>query len=138
MLCEFCSDSKNIKTFKKFLDDMDFKASYCPICGEKIYIYPYDKLFEFFEAASKALNIKMEYVTVDGELLLLDRKPSKKENPVKVISHPIEMKVDLDNINIDREMEMLKKLDEENKKEQETKEARSILIKYFNEIFGVE
>lgn len=138
MSCKYCSNHNNIENIKIVLNNANVNLVYCPICGEEIKDLSYqDDITKMFYNALKALNIKMEYVTIDGELFLVDREIPKKEKSIKVISHPIDMKVDLNKINIDKEMEMLKKLDDE-KKEREAKEARSIIINYFNKLFGVE
>lgn len=113
MSCEFCSNPANIDGLQDVLGE-DASLRYCPICGDDINITYFivkmeGVVKEAFEKATLDIarqSKENQTVEIDGEVLEFERLPSpKKKPPVK----PKSMAVDLDNIDITKEMELLEK-----------------------------
>lgn len=100
-MCEFCKNEALVKGFKD--EQFPREVRYCPVCGDSFHIG------EFFRRLNDyTKNLLMETVEVDGEVLEYVKVPSKGTDGV---SKPLSMAIDLDKVNIDRELEMLDALD---------------------------
>lgn len=99
MSCSFCSDRKQFETFRERFGGPD-NVQYCPLCGTPVYIQ--DILDYIEQELAKPL---LETCTDDeGNILIVERIPSDAKNPA---AKPMSMELDLDKINIDREICLL-------------------------------
>lgn len=119
MSCKFCIDEKNLQNLASAVPG-DYKLRYCPVCGTDIaqttlfmqILEEADRSFKdgwrklFMTAEIQKTKKEGETVKIDGEILEFERLPPKEK---KFISKPFELGVDLDKIDISREMEILKK-----------------------------
>ena len=109
-MCDFCRDRHLLGELQLIFDPMGKRALYCPVCGE------YLEVANGIEAIKRYLSNEIdrmihpqETVEIDGEVLVVDReKPKPKE--IKTKSTPINMAMDLETIDISREMAMLNKI----------------------------
>lgn len=100
-MCEFCKNEALVKRFKD--EQFPREVRYCPVCGDSFHIG------EFFRRLNDyTKNLLMETVEVDGEVLEYVRAPSETKEGM---SKPMSMKIDLDKVDIDRELEMIDALD---------------------------
>ena len=94
MSCSFCSDRKQFETFRERFGGPD-NVQYCPLCGTPVYIQ--DILDYIEQELAKPL---LETCTDDeGNILIVER--------VHTDDKPMSMELDLDKINIDREICLL-------------------------------
>lgn len=105
MPCEFCSEATNVEKYRLALDPT-IPLHYCPACGENLNLV--NVLFCMEKAVREAWAEENNTVEIDGEILKFERLPSpEKRPPVK----PRDMTVDLDKIDISKEMAMLREHD---------------------------
>ena len=109
MPCEFCTDERLLAK----LGDVCLgwgRARYCPICGQDLDISRYIKYLS--NAIDDMVRGRMPEIITDenGKSMVLERKPVKKDEPKKEpVGEIRNMCVDLDFIDIDKEIEMLNK-----------------------------
>ena len=110
MSCEFCKDWNNIRAAE---EKLGYKIEYCPNCGE--YIYVVYTLCMMKKAVDKCLELHLldgkcqETVEIDGEKLVVEREKITNFGDPEMFTteHRMSMKVDLDKVDISKEMEML-------------------------------
>lgn len=107
MACEYCCKQLSRDSIRLMLGP-NVPLRYCPACGEDVKISEF--LDSMKEAADDALTkafIELdkanETVEIDGETLIVERIPTIE----KPISRPMDLGINLDNIDISREMAML-------------------------------
>jgi hypothetical protein len=108
MPCKFCSNEKEFIDFvNKFPD-----TQYCPVCGCT------RAMVEFFLAV-KHINFEpMETVVIDGKTLIYEREPIKMEIEKPSVTR-IDLTHDPDKVDISKELEMLKKYNDKQRKDRE-------------------
>ena len=100
MSCDFCKNDF-------IMDDLEWLArnygeiNFCPICGKNLRFER--MLMQLIHANTK----KPEHMIKDenGETIIFERREAEKKDPVKKMDYSI----DLDKVNIDREIEILNK-----------------------------
>lgn len=112
MPCEYCENLNKITEIRNQLGS-DIKLNYCPVCGSDINISGFIlslklRFDEYAQEAFKRVYIEHEHrketVEIDGEILPVVRIKPLKKSP---ISKPLPLAVDLDKIDISREMAMI-------------------------------
>lgn len=107
MACEFCSGP--------LLDEVDDicrdfgGARFCPVCSRYLYdIRPKPSVDNLIKRIID--NTSKEFIKDEnGKTIILEREPAKKSEPPKEpVGQIRDLTVDLDNINIDREIELLR------------------------------
>lgn len=92
-MCEFCDEYKNIVIPIRTYQYKYFYPNYCPNCGEKI---DHARRLLAYITGSKDGR---EYVDIDGEKLVVDRQNTGAK--------PRDLDIDLDSVDISRELELL-------------------------------
>lgn len=121
MACDFCKDENSLKELCSRYD-----AHFCPVCGESLTIAKVLINIQK-EFAKKRISELDKTVEIDGEILIYDRTPIrpinlKEEKPIK---DPRIRPYNPDNVDISKELEMLKKHD---KKEHDRQEELKIAL----------
>lgn len=110
MACEHCS-SKESRCAIVLLLGPHIPAHYCPACGESLVVSEFlDSMKKRVDDELTALFVEMdkrdETVEIDGVKLIVEHVPPMPKT-VKAAFTPINYSVDLDKIDIGREMGML-------------------------------
>lgn len=100
-MCKFCTTNEAVEALKRSLADLDMQLGYCPVCGCPIKLTQIMNSFlnEAFE------NLKYTHTDENGKLMRTVILPSEKP---KKTATPINMGIDLDKVNIRKEMILLK------------------------------
>ena len=94
MSCSFCNDRKQFATFRERFGGPD-EVQYCPLCGTPVYI---QDILDYLE--TELAKPLLETCTDDeGNIMIVER--------VHTDDKPMSMELDLDKINIDREICLL-------------------------------
>lgn len=127
-MCDFCKNDDNIKEIEMVIG----KISYCPICGMDLntisffnwlnetasrIIERYNKTYDHDLDDKLERRSDKEIVELDGQRLVVDRPPCKIDVNKKVKDYRKDLKpfFDWENVNIDRELELLNNHDKERK-----------------------
>ena len=89
MACECCNSAEKREAM---ISDFGKEIQYCPICGESLIV------MEFIDE----IRNPIETVQIDGKTLVVDRKRQSFD-----IDRMVWGNLDLDSINIDKELEFL-------------------------------
>lgn len=111
MACVYCREKGFREKLSVLLND---EAQYCPFCGYNLLLTEGLIVIDVITDFLRRSFIPKETVEVDGEILELDR--SKPGYSGTKEFHATTIKVNMDNVNIDKELELLgyKKEDNEN------------------------
>lgn len=112
-MCKFCNDPNNLAALERWLNRNAYGVflTTCPVCGIDLKVARYLKSIEedldemWCDVREQILASVEETVEIDGETLTLERIPS---DPKKPAPKPMDMTFDLDKVNIDRELELIK------------------------------
>ena len=104
MSCEQCRNGGPVRLRTDSGIEIEFDK-YCPYCGA------YLPVVNLLRDVRTALGVydHDKYVEVDGELLEIERRPTNHK--------PMNMKINLDNVNIDDELRMLFRMNRKEKKD---------------------
>lgn len=104
MSCELCKNGGPVRLRTDSDIEMEFDI-YCPMCGAYLPMINLQKQFE----EVLGLYDRNKYVEIDGELLEIERRHTDDK--------PMDMKIDLDKVDISNEMEMLLRMNRKEKKD---------------------
>lgn len=106
MSCPCCGDEAKWSMLKAIMNDLKLPLEYCPVCGNGVYI---KKFLDNLKSGLAKIEIQFpdtETVTDEnGKELILDR--SVGHGTTKKSYTPPDMSIDLDKIDIEREMKIL-------------------------------
>ena len=110
MGCSFCKDPEKKEALSEFLVDIrgreDKLPSYCPYCGQPFVIRD---MLDTIDLILKRLRLKIPETTViDGKRVEYDRSGMSKFSLED--KEPMDMTIDLDNVDISKEMVMISNL----------------------------
>lgn len=103
MSCEFCKNAFVMDDLADLVSGHG-EVNFCPVCGANLQVQ------RTLVQIMNSLSADVPHIIKDenGEVIIFERQPSdppEKKEPVK----PMDYSIDLDNVNIDREIEILNK-----------------------------
>ena len=105
-MCDLCNDKERLDDLRwEFENRLFIELRYCPVCGENLqFVENLRKLFDIVDSSCVP-----ETVEIDGRRLVVEREKPKVEDK-KTKMTPINMAMDLEKIDISREVAMLNKI----------------------------
>lgn len=109
MACEYCGDLEKLADIRRRLGP-DIELNHCPVCGEYLAAMSHIREFKVWinnlavERLQRAIinNEKLtDTVEIDGKTLKVEYQPSNVK--------PMDIGINLDKVDISREVELLKK-----------------------------